>query len=42
MWDNNSKAKTGEISSTTDSPRIISFKNLAFTPAALVVPGKVL
>ena len=35
-------AKAGVISLTTDSPKIISFKNLAFTPAALVVPGKTL
>ena len=30
------------ISATTDSPRMISFKNSDFAPAALVVPGKVL
>ena len=42
MCDSNSKAKVGVISSTTDSPRMISFKNAAFTPAALVVPGNVL
>jgi len=42
MCDNNSNAKVGVISLTIDSPKIISFKNLALTPAALVVPGKVL
>jgi hypothetical protein len=33
MCDNNSNAKAGVISFTTDSPRIISFKR-CFTPAA--------
>ena len=42
MWDNNSKAKVGVISSTMDSPKMISFKKAAFPSAALVVPGKVL
>ena len=42
MCDNNSRANSGVISATTDSPKIISFKNLAFTPAAGVVPGTVL
>ena len=42
MCDNCSNAKSGVISFTTDSPRIISFKNFAFTTAALVVPGNVL
>ena len=36
MCDNNSNAKAGVISFTTDVPRIISFKNLALTAAALV------
>ncbi len=42
MCDNSSKAKAGEISFTTACPKIISFKNFAFTTAALVVPGNVL
>ena len=42
MCDNNSKAKAGLISSNETQPRIISFKNLAFTAAALVVPGRTL
>ena len=36
---NNSKAKSVEISSSLCFPSIISFKNCAFTLAALVVPG---
>ena len=39
IWDNNSKAKSVEISSSLYFPSIISFKNSAFTLAALVVPG---
>ena len=42
ICDNCSNAKSAEISSTIDSPRIISFKNLDFTTAALVVPGNTL
>jgi len=42
MCDKSSKAKAGVISGTMDSPRMISFRNLAFAPAALVVPGNVL
>ena len=42
MCDNNSKAKAGVISATASCPRIISYKNFAFAPAAGVVPGKVL
>ena len=42
MCDNNSKAKVGLISSNETQPKIISFKKLAFTAAALVVPGRTL
>ena len=36
------KAKSGAIFSTTEAPEMISFRNSAFSPAALVVPGKTL
>ena len=42
MCESSSNAKLGVISSTLDSPKMISFRNLDFTSAALVVPGSVL
>ena len=42
MWDNNSNAKFGVISSIDTFSSIISSKKLAFSLAASVVPGKVL
>ena len=39
MWDKSSKAKGTEISLIEYLFKMISFKNLALTKAALVVPG---
>ena len=42
ICDNNSNAKSIDISSIEILLLMISFKNIAFSSAALVVPGKVL
>ena len=42
IWERSSNANSGEISLTVDSSRMISLRNAALTPAAAVVPGRVL
>ena len=41
MWDRSSKAKSAVIPSTALRPSATSFRKRAFTPTALVVPGRV-
>lgn len=42
MCERSSKARVGVISETVSLPRMISSRKRAFSPAAAVVPGRVL